>query len=421
MAARTSVTVTPTAIVVAFTALIAFILAFTLKSMLAHLIGALTLSVLVTAIALAVVSVRKLTVTRTVPGTAFDGDSLKMEFEVRNDGRTSRRLVEVLCGYYASHVVSGRLAALAAEIPGGGSAVLTATIDDVRRGEYVFQPPTVISGDPFGLIMVARTADELEEPTLRVTVFPLTFPIDRLSILSDMSWSFTGVEPTNRPGHGGEILGTREYRWGDSVRAIHWPLSARMGELIVKEFERSASTEVTIFVDLDAKAAWGSGREQTLEYSVRIAASAADYACRRGNSVRLVAYGTQWIVVPPGKGMLHQQMLMHYLAAFQSTGQTPFNYVIGQMAPRLREGSSAVVVFPNEHLHLDLFGPALEALWSRRIRLTAILLNVESFLAGTVSQTKPDLTAAAYLSGRGATVYLVSKGDDLGRCLSVPL
>ncbi len=421
MAARTSVTVTPTAVVVAFTALVAFILAFAFKSMLAHLVGALTLSVLATSIVLAIFAVRGLTVTRTIAATAFDGDSLKMEFEIRNGGRTARRLVEVACGYYATHMVSGRLSAFVPEIPAGGSALLTATIEDMRRGEYVFQPPTLMSGDPFGLIVVARTADELEEPTLRVTVYPLTFPIDRMSMLSDMSWSFTGVEPTNRPGHGGEILGTREYRWGDSVRAIHWPLSARMGELIVKEFERSASTEVTIFVDLDAKAAWGSGRDQTLEYSIRIAASAAEYAIRRGNSVRLAAYGTQWIVVPPGKGTLHQQMLMGYLASFQSMGQTPFNYVIGQMAPRLREGSSAVVVFPNEHLHLDLFGPALEALWARRIRLTAILLNVESFLEGSVANLKPDLRAAAYLSGRGATVYMVSKGDDLGRRLSVPL
>ena len=80
-----------------------------------------------------------------------------------------------------------------------------------------------------------------------------------------------------------------------------------------------------------------------------------------------------------------------------------------------------MIVFPNEHLHLDLFGPALEALWARRIRLTAILLNVESFLEGAVAQSQPDLRAAAYLNGRGATVYMVSRGDDLGRRLSVPL
>lgn len=420
MAARTSVTVTPTAIVVAFTALIAFILAFSLGSLMAHLVGALALAALGLSIVMATSAVRGLTVTRTVAGTAVDGDTIRMEFEVRNEGRGTRRLVEVTCGYYASHVVFGRLAALASEIPGQGRAVLSASIDDVRRGEYVFQPPTVASGDPFGLFTVARTADELEEPTLRVTVYPLTFPIDRLAISSDLSWSYTGVEPTNRPGHGGEILGTREYRWGDSVRAIHWPLSARMGELIVKEFERSASTEATIFVDLDAKATWGSGREQTLEYAVRIAASVSDYLNRRGNTVRLAAYGSQWIVVPPGKGTYHQQMIMNYLAAFQATGQTPFNYVIGQIALRMREGSSAVIVFPSEHLHLDLFGPALEALWARRIRLTAIILNVESFLKDKGPAT-PDLRAASYLSGRGAHVYMVSRGDDLGRSLSVPI
>lgn len=98
MAARTAMRSAPTAVVIAFTALISFILAFSLGSMLAHLIGALALSVIGTAsIALAIVSVRKLTVTRTVPPMAFDGDRLRMEFEVRNDGRSPRRLVEVMC------------------------------------------------------------------------------------------------------------------------------------------------------------------------------------------------------------------------------------------------------------------------------------------------------------------------------------
>ena len=65
-----------------------------------------------------------------------------------------------------------------------------------------------------------------------------------------------------------------------------------MGELIVKEFERNASTEVSIFLDLDAGAAWGRGREHTLEYAVRIAASVSEYASGRGNAVQLVAHAS---------------------------------------------------------------------------------------------------------------------------------
>ena len=245
--------------------------------------------------------------------------------------------------------------------------------------------------------------------------------LDSLAIASDLSWSIAGLEPTSSTGSGGEFLGTREYRFGDSVRAIHWPLSARMGELIVKEFERNTSTEVSIFLDLDRNASWGRGRENTFEYAIRIAASVGTYAAARGNAVQMVAYGSKWIIVPPGKGAYHQQMLMHYMSSLEPSGVAPFNYVIGQMAPRLKEGASAVLIFPNEHLQLELFGPALEGLWARRIRVTAILMNVESFLDDGLPRPTGDRQVESYLASRGASVYVVKRGQDLSQALAAPI
>ncbi len=418
---RTRYVASPTAILLGIVAIVASTTAFVTGALLAHLVAALVVSLLVVAVVLAVRSLDGVAVARGVQPTAYDGDDVKVTFALANRGRRTRSLVEVSNLFYTSLGNAGRAAALAHDLLPGSTVALSHVVADLRRGEYVFPPPAILSGDPFGLVTAVRHMPEEEAPSVRLTVFPRPFPLESLSIASDLSWSMSGVEPTSQAGASGDFLGTREYRPGDSVRAIHWPLSARMGELIVKEFERSASTEVSIFLDLDARAAWGSGREHTLEYAIRVAASVSEHAARRGNAVQLVAHASQWVVVPPGKGEYHQQLIMHHLAAFQATGSTPFNYVIEQMAPRLREGSSAVIVFPSEHLQMDLFGPALEGLWSRRIRVTAIIMNVESFVRAGRPAPTVGSGAVAYLAGRGATVYTVRCGVDLGRQLSAPM
>lgn len=49
------------------------------------------------------------------------------------------------------------------------------------------------------------------------------------------------------------IKDVRKYREGDSLKKIHWKLSARYGELYVKNFENISGEETIIFVDLNKK------------------------------------------------------------------------------------------------------------------------------------------------------------------------
>lgn len=420
MAAKTHYSATPTAVLLGLVTAVAIFTAFVTGALLAHLVAALMVSFLAVSVSLALRALRGVTVTRTLPTTAYDGDRIQVDFVVTNSSRATRSLVEAANVFYTSVGNPGRVAALAVDLRAGATLDLTSEVLDLRRGEYVFPSPAAVSSDPFGLITVVRQMAENDVSTARLTVFPRPFALDRFAVATDLSWAMSGLEPTSQAGAAGDFLGTREYRPGDSVRAIHWPLSARMGELIVKEFERSAATEVSIFVDLDEKAAWGKGREHTLEYAARIAASVTLHAMRRGNAVQLVAHGNQWIVVPPGKGDYHQQLIMHHLAALEATGATPFNYVVEQMASRLKEGSTAVLVFPSDRLQLDVFAPALERLWTRRVRVTAIIMNVESFIR-TGERPPADMTAAAYFASRGASVYLVTRGVDLSRQFSAPI
>jgi uncharacterized protein (DUF58 family) len=418
---RNRYSATPTAAIVLAGAVVAYVVAVLQSAILAHLVGGLLLVFGLMSFLLARQSLKGIEVTRAVQATAFDGDDLQINYTVSNAGTGARSFVEVSSHFYGALARSGESRALATEIVPGGVTRVASTLRDLRRGDFVLAPPVVMSGDPFGLFAVSREIDESECPSTRVTVFPRTFHIESLAISSDLSWTFSGVEPTSRAGAGGDFLGTREYRFGDSVRTIHWPLSARMGQLIVKEFERTSSTEVTILLDLDARAMWGSDRNSTLEYSIRIAASVADYALGRGNTVQLVGHSSRFMRFPPGKGAYHQQTLMHFLATLQATGTTPFDAVISQVAPQLREGGSAVIVFPSQRLRLDRLGPALEVLWARRIRVTAVVLDADSFTFGETTATPAMGQSVVYLVSRGASVYVVSCGGDLSRQLSVPL
>lgn len=49
------------------------------------------------------------------------------------------------------------------------------------------------------------------------------------------------------------IKDVREYRRGDSLKRIHWKLSAKYGELYVKNFENISGEQTVIFVDLNKK------------------------------------------------------------------------------------------------------------------------------------------------------------------------
>lgn len=46
-----------------------------------------------------------------------------------------------------------------------------------------------------------------------------------------------------------DILETSEYKEGDNVRDIHWKLSSKSEELIVKHFDKDAEEEITVYVD----------------------------------------------------------------------------------------------------------------------------------------------------------------------------
>ena len=131
-----------------------------------------------------------------------------------------------------------------------------------------------------------------------MVVWPATFPVGAIPEAAGSRES-DGVAVAPRAGTMGDLTGVRPYRRGDSIRRVHWPQSARHGTLIVCELESRATPEVQVVIDVHPDAHAGAGRDGSLEWAVRVAASFAEDWIGKGAEVELVFGGT---TVPAAAG-----------------------------------------------------------------------------------------------------------------------
>lgn len=83
------------------------------------------------------------------------------------------------------------------------------------------------------------------------------------------------------------VVSLRDYREGDSIKSIHWKLSAKKGSPIVKDYENRVDTNAVIFID-NSKILFENDVDRNLEdTAVNIAISIIDYYLNQNIEIRL--------------------------------------------------------------------------------------------------------------------------------------
>ncbi len=158
-----------------------------------------------------------------------------------------------------------------------------------HRGHFMLGPLDVTLHDPLAL-----TTWSWEVPgnasTLRVTprMHHLTMP--RRFIGSGS----TGDTTPQRIGHFGQddVL-VREHRHGDDLRRVHWRMTAKQGELMVRVEEQPWDPSITLVIDNRGAAHMGKGVEGGLEWSISAMASAASVLMSARCRVTIVSAETE--------------------------------------------------------------------------------------------------------------------------------
>ena len=157
------------------------------------------------------------------------------------------------------------------------------TVRSHTRGVHRIGPLGVRVRDPFGLTLrTAAVSGDAE-----IVVLPKVVPLPHGRSLGSGIGS-EGSIPHMVALHGEDDQTVREYRDGDDLRRIHWPATARTGELMVRQEDRPAKRRAVVVLDTRAVGHGGSGRSSSLEWCVTTAASVTAHVVDAGYAVHLL-------------------------------------------------------------------------------------------------------------------------------------
>jgi uncharacterized protein (DUF58 family) len=295
-----------------------------------------------------------------------------------------------------------------------------------RRGGFAIGPTRLVVSDALGLFRSERHYPA--ERTL--VVLPMVFPVREF--LQSQGFLPGGrvirrraVEITPH------AAGVRPYVAGDPMRRIHWPTTARRGQLIVKEFEQDPQAEVWIFVDAQKKVQAQAAYEtpamplesmlftrkpkltlppSTLEYTISIAASLAHYFIAQKRSVGLVVRDRAYAMMPAERSERQETKILETLAFVEGRGDQSIAALAGAHAPLLPKGSSVVLLTPTTSNDLLMVTDDLQR---RKLRPIVVLMAAKTF--GGPAGTERIVAA---LQAQGVPLRVIECGADLADALA---
>lgn len=142
-------------------------------------------------------------------------------------------------------------------------------IESDQRGRFLVGPLKARAGDPLGLA-VALVRPRGEPTLLRVT--PKIWPL--VDVMRGMGVGATGESSPHLTGTAGQddVL-VREHRHGDDIRRVHWRMTAKQDELMVRLEEHPWDPSALLIADTRRTSHVGSGPQSSLEWAISAATS----------------------------------------------------------------------------------------------------------------------------------------------------
>jgi uncharacterized protein (DUF58 family) len=224
-------------------------------------VGVFAFTLFVVGIVWPVASLARLDVDVVAPADATVGDTIDLRVSVR--GRSSRFELRVLdpAGPW-----------LRTSSPTEGVVPHTAS----RRGMFSVVRVQLRTSAPVGVFVRTRTLRvDLPAP---ITVAPRAHAAPPM-LQGVPEELFASSSPTLTRGSGDTFRSVRPYVPGDPARLVHWPTSARRGELVVREYEPPPALGVALLVDLNGIAAEAAATRAMSIGTATLAAGGVVWLC----------------------------------------------------------------------------------------------------------------------------------------------
>lgn len=277
----------------------------------------------------------------------------------------------------------------------------TYVLERVPRGRYAVEQSQAAIEDPFGL---ARAEVELPAGGSLV-VYPRLVHLEELFSESG-AHAQDGRRMLLRRQAGFDLHSVREYERGESLRKVHWPTTARRGQLMVKELEDSPRDEIAVVLDADAAAV----AADSFDVQVRAAGSILRTHASRGRRAVLSLNTASPLSVRVSSLESDWQAAYEALAAVEPDASRPLVELLSRESPAAR---ALELVLVTARLSPALGGKLVQRALSNH-GVSVVWVDAASF-AARPTQVEPELLR---LQLAGIPVAVVRAGADLAATLS---
>lgn len=214
-----------------------------------------------------------------------------------------------------------------------------------QRGIYPVGPLRLISGDLFGMYDHIVDVPNVEY----LTVFPELLPLDALKLRTEDPF---GDRRSRRRifEDPNQVFGVRDYHPEDGFRKVHWPATARTGQLQARVYQPVSSQMMVVCLNVaTGPNFWDGVIPEMFEQLIKVAATLVYQGMQSGYAMGLISNGYlqhagQPFRIPPGRTPEQLARLLSTLAALTPLTTTSFEQYLMKSTSSLPYGATLVLV-----------------------------------------------------------------------------
>jgi len=358
-------------------------------------------------------------IARSLPGSMSLAVWSRVRIVVRN---VSPRAVElVLYDLHPAGFASRGLPA-SVGIPAGRFVDIEYELKPTSRGLFRFDGIDLRQASPLGLWWRRIRLPLVDS----VRVYPNYSTIRKLLAYEvENHLKLAGVRMSRRRGEGIEFHQLRDYRDGDSLRAIDWKATSRMTRLIAREYQDERDQQVVFLLDAGRRMLARDAELSHFDHALNAMLLMAYVALRQGDAVGVMTVGDTRRWLPPRKGMAAVNGILNHVYDVNPAA-VEIDYVGAATELAVRQRRRSLIVFLSNVREEDSedLGLATKLLNRRHLVMLASLRErvLDEQLERPVSGLESAVAYAAtsrYLAERSeAQTLLRARGVFVDDCLS---
>jgi len=215
-----------------------------------------------------------------------------------------------------------------------------------QRGLARFSGVRIRSVFPFGFFEQWYTLEIESETIVLPKMGRLLRPLEHFAQGVNEEYAAAAA----RRGGEEEFKSIRRYRNGDNPRHIHWKISARKGEPMLREFEHRLERQVSILLDTYVKNDPLEGESaRRLELAISFAATLVRDFSRAGYAVNLAFFGPEKVVVSDAGGRFPLKQALRHLAVAEPNREHDVNELFDVVERQLPSARATILVRTTRH------------------------------------------------------------------------